>query len=111
MNRKTPNQIRVGMATMLLLALAQGMVNPPVLGGEPATPVDSMQAEGFAQTAAERDVSIVEGRQALLKGGCILCAGAILIGGGASIIGLIAFAAVAPFATGACSFVCTLGFG
>lgn len=111
MNKTTSKQIHVGVAMMLLFALANGAVNPLAFGGRTTTPADIVQAAEPAQTAVERDVSDVEGGQSLLKGGCILCVAAIIAGGGASIVGLIALAAAAPFATGACSFVCTLGFG
>lgn len=111
MNKKTSKEIHIGMAVMLLLALANGSVNPLAHGGQMATPADIVQAVGSAQTATERDATTVEGGQKLAKAGCILCVGAILVGGGASVVGLIVLASAAPIATGACAFVCTLAYG
>lgn len=111
MSMKTHKQAHVGTAMMILLALASGSMQPHALGGRAATPADLIHVQGSARTAVEREATAVEGGQALARVGCLGCAGAILVGGGASILGLIALASVAPFAVGACSFVCTLGFG
>lgn len=111
MNKTKSKEVHVGMAMMLLLALANGSVNPLAHGGQVGTPADIVLAVGPGQTVTERDVTTVEGGQKLAKAGCILCVGAILVGGGASVVGLIVLASAAPIATGACAFVCTLGYG
>lgn len=111
MNKTTSKETHIGMAVILLLALANGSVNPLAHEGQMATPADIVQAVGPGQTVTERDTTTVEGGQKLVKAGCILCAAAILVGGGASVIGLIVLASAAPIATGACAFVCTLGYG
>lgn len=111
MNKTMHKQVHVGMAMMLLLALTNGLVNPFAVGGRTDTPAEITTAKLLGQGAVELDIFAVEGGQALARAGCILCVGGILFGGGASIVGLIALAAAAPFATGACAFVCTLGYG
>ena len=111
MNKTMHQQMHVGMAMMLFLALMNGLVNPFAVGGRTDTPAEITIAEPLGNGAVERDVIAVEGGQALARTGCVLCVGGILFAGGASIVGLIAVAAAAPFATGACAFVCTLGYG
>ena len=110
MNKTMHKQIHVGMAIMLLLALTNGLLNPFAVGGRTDTPTEITMAEPLGQEVVEREVSTVEGGQALARTGCILCVGGVLFAGGASIVGLIALAAAAPIATGACAFVCTLGY-
>ena len=111
MNRTMHKQIHVGMAMMLLLALTNGLVNPLAVGGRTDTPTETTIAELPGQGAVEQGAFAVEGGQALARTGCILCVSGILFAGGASIAGLIALAAAAPIAAGACAFVCTLGYG
>lgn len=68
-------------------------------------------AEAMSPTSL--DASSVAGGQWIpptLKGGCILCVGGILVSGGASIVGLIAFAAAWPVLAGGCSLLCTVAF-
>lgn len=111
MNKTMHKQIHVGMAMMMLLALTNSLMNPFAFGGRTDTPAEITIAEPLGQGAVEQGVFAVEGGQALARTGCILCVAGILFGGGASIVGLIALAAAAPIATGACAFVCTLGYG
>lgn len=111
MKRTMHKQIQVGMAMMLLLALTNGLVSPFAAGGRTDAPAETTMAEPPGQEAVEGDVFAVEGGQALARAGCIGCVAGILFAGGASIVGLIALAAAAPIATGACAFVCTLGYG
>lgn len=110
MNRTRHKQIQVGMAMMLLLALTNGLVSPFASGGRTDAPAEITMAEPPGQEAVERDVLAVEGGQVLARVGCIGCVAGILFAGGASIIGLIALASAHPFVTGACAFVCTLGY-
>jgi len=111
MNRTMHKQIHVGMAMMLLLALTNGLVTPFAVGGRTDTPAEITIAEPLGQGAVERDVLAVEGGQVLARTGCVLCVGGILFAGGASIVGLIVLASAHPILTGACAFVCTLGYG
>lgn len=111
MNKTMHKPIHFGMAVMLLLALTNGLLNPFAVGGRTDGPADITMAEPLGQGTVERDVVAVEGGQAIARAGCVLCVGGILFAGGASIVGLIALAAAAPVATGACAFVCTLGYG
>lgn len=111
MNMTMSKQVHIGVAMMLLLALAKGLVHPVALGSRAVPPAETTQAGGLAQAATERNTTTVEGGQKLARAGCVLCVGAILVGGGASVVGLIVLASAAPIATGACAFVCTLGYG
>ena len=99
----------VGTSLMLILALANGSMNAVVPAGD-------SNASGMAEamSSTNLDASSVAGGQWIpptLKGGCILCLGGILVGGGASIVGLIAFAAAWPVLVGGCSFLCTVAYG
>ena len=111
MKRTMHKQIQVGMAMMLLLALTNGLVSPFAAGGRTDAPAENTMAEPPGQEAFERDVLAVEGGQALARAGCIGCVAGLLFAGASSIIGLLALASAHPFVTGACAFVCTLGYG
>ena len=104
----------VGTPLLLILALANGSMNAIVPAGDPAS-AGAASATAEAMSATDSlDASSVAGGQWLpptLKGSCIGCVAGILIGGGTSIAGVIAFAAAWPILAGGCGFLCTVAYG
>ena len=103
----------VTMPLMLMLALAPGSVNAVVPAGD-STAAGGASGMVEVMSTTSPDASGVVGGQWIsptLKGSCILCVGGILVAGGTSIVGLIAFAAAWPVLAGGCSLLCTVAFG
>ena len=104
----------VGTPLLLILALANGSMNAVVPAGDPASAGGVSAASGTTSVTDSLDASTVAGGQWIsptLKGSCIGCVAGILVGGGTSIVAVIAFAAAWPILAGGCGFLCTVAFG
>lgn len=104
----------VGTPLLLILALANGSMNAVVSAGDAASAGGASATAGTTSVTDSLDASSVAGGQWIsptLKGSCIGCVAGILIGGGTSIAGLIAFAAAWPILAGGCAFLCTVAYG